>query len=187
MEKYLFHSGGPEVSALFPGLIEIQTGARFERAALTVRAICAVVDDGTPTKLLEKGIRERCEYRLLRAVKKLSQSQLEGPYRVAGPSEIKWQTLHTFMATGDALFVVEGYVSRRNSWKPCIWMSDCCSSEGSFYLDSCRTPSAEDMLAIENCLNVGFKRRSAEFIACLQNQRVKVGCTEQPDGSQLCY
>ena len=66
-------------------------------------------------------------------------------------------------------------------------ISDCCSIDGSIYLDSCREPDDSEMQVVKFCLAEGLQLGTDEYVECLREDGVNVGCDEQADGSRVCY
>ncbi len=187
MRAYSMQSGGSDSSDLFPEIVQFETGARLDNAGLTVRALCGVVNDGTKTDILSRGLQDQCEPQLLRAIRKLSQSSTSSPFRAAGATQVAWEFHDEFLPTGDMALVLEGHISVADGQMPCIWKSDCCSQDGRVFLDSCRTPAESELAAADQCVAQGLKLRSADYVDCLRDNGVDAGCVDQPDGSRLCY
>lgn len=167
--------------------IRYDTGGRRNGDGLHIRAVCGTIIDPMNHYASALNIQPHCEENLLRTMRKLSQAPDTSPYRVAGPSEIEWSKRTVTLVSGDSAFIIEGKYTLRKGLPSCLWISDCCSREGSTYLDSCRTPTASEMKVIESCLGTGDGYRSEQYLACLRDANVKVGCEEQPDGSRICY
>ena len=186
MKGYSMHSGGS--GNLDLGMpLQFETGARRVDGRVAVRATCGVVIGVELDNAVSKQARSDCENWLLRTVMRLSQPQLSGPYRVAAPSEFEWESRFANLVSGDSALIVDGRYTFTEKHVPCHWISDCCSSNGSTYLDSCRVPTKSEMQNIDNCLAESGTHRSEKFIGCLREAGVKVGCEDQVDGSQVCY
>lgn len=186
MQGYSTHSSGSGTIGLDTPR-GFQAGARRVDGRISVRALCGVVLGQGHDAAVTTKIESYCESRLFGTVRKLSQSQTTGPYRVAGPSEFAWERRFVTLVSGDPALVLEGRYSFTDTHTPCIWNSDCCSPEGTVYLDSCRTPTADDLQIIDECLSEERAPRSEEFFACLRTAGVEVGCEVQSDGSRICH
>ena len=186
MTRYSMHSSGGGAVHLNESL-QFETGARRNDGHVSVRAICGVVIGVELDEALSEQIRSYCESRLLRTVKKLGQPQATGPYRVARLSEFEWKTRFVRLVSGDSALIVEGRYAFAEPHVPCLWISDCCSRNGSLYLDSCRVPAESELQSIETCLDEVETRRSEQFVDCLRSAGVKVGCEDQADGSLICH
>ena len=167
--------------------LSLNVGARRVDGFVAVRALCGIVIDEQADEPPASQPFSACEPWLLRTVKRLSQSQPPGAYRVPAPSAFAWQQRHVRLVSGHAAQILDGRFTFSEKHTPCRWISDCCSTNGSFYLGSCRTPSEAELNSIEACLADTGSHRSPEFEACLQRAGVKVGCEVQADGSQICY
>ena len=186
MKGYSMHSSGGGISN-FNLPEEYQTGARRNDGRIRVRAMCGVVFGLQLDETVSTQIKSDCESKLLRTVKRLSQPQGAGPYRVAAPSEFEWEKRFAKLASGDTALVLKGRYTFTEEHVPCLWISDCCSSDGFFYLDSCRAPSEIELRTIQTCLSEVESRRSEEFTDCLRTAGLKAGCEEQADGSRICF
>lgn len=168
-------------------LQEFVTGARRDDGRIAVRAACGVVIDVEFDESVSAQLMSDCEKHLLRTVKKLSQPQGDDAYRVAAPSEFDWEKHFISLVSGDNALVLEGRYIFPGVHTPCLWISNCCSWEGGFYLDSCRAPTESELQIIQTCLHQVKSRRSDAFTDCLRSSRVKAGCEEQADGSRICF
>ena len=117
----------------------------------------------------------------------ISQSTATSSYRAAGATEVEWKSKTVVIVSGDSAFVVEGYFTFAAKHKSCRLINDCCSRDGSTYLDSCRVVTEIELQTIMSCLAAGLKLGSDEYFDCLRKADVKVGCEEQADGSRICY
>ncbi len=189
MKDYSTHSSvsGSGIFEHFNGAFVMETGARRDGEQLVVRAVCGVIVDGQPDNTAPERTRARCEKWILRAIRMLSQPQGTSPYRVAGAAEVEWKSKTATLASGDTAFVMEGHHTFTPNHTPCLWISDCCSSDGKVYLDSCRSPTEVELEAVKSCLAQEKQPRTEEYLGCLRKAEVKVGCDEQADGSRICY
>jgi hypothetical protein len=186
MEDYsTYSSGGGSIGSELP--LSFETGDRRIDGRVAVRAICAVVFGLQLDETASTETKSFCESNLLRTVKKLSQPQAKGPYRVAGPSDFDWEHRTTTLVSGESALVWEGRYAFTEKHVPCQWISDCCSPDGHFYLDSCRAPTKSELGTINTCLAEEGTHHSEKFFECLRTAGVKVGCENQADGSQICY
>lgn len=185
MEGYSPHSSGGMAN---PGDLQQQfeTGARRKDGRVAVRAVCGVVSGPELDEAVSEQLKSGCEERLLRTVKKLSQPEAKGSFRVPGTSEFDWESRFAWLASGDRVLVWEGRYTFTEPHVPCLWISDCCSSEGIFYLGSCRTPTAGELQEIDTCLEKETIHTD-EFVGCLRAAGVRAGCEDQADGSQICH
>lgn len=184
---YSTHSSGGIGIEGIERSISFMTGARRQERGFDIRAQCGVIIDGEPDDALHDSLRTGCEKRLLRTIKKLSQSAEPGPYRAGGTSEIEWQSRVVTLVTSDVAYIVEGRYSDNQMDTPCINIDSCCPTNGALYLDSCREPTDTEWRAIDHCQSKGLGCRSPEYMDCLREQGVKAGCESQPDGSRICY
>ena len=180
------HSSGGGYSDLGKPL-RFETGARRVDGRVAVRATCGVIVGVEHDEAMSKQASSDCESRLLRTVMRLSQPLAASPYRVAGPSEFNWESRFAKLVSGDTALIVEGQYTFTEKHVPCRWISDCCSSNGSIYLGSCRVPTKSETRNIDNCLAEVGTHHSEQFIGCLRAAGVKVGCEDQVDGSQICF
>ena len=186
MKDYSMHSsGGGSVGLNMPQSIE--TGARRKNGHIVVRAVCGVVFDGQLDESVSMLAKSNCERRLLRTIKKLSQPQAAGPFRVAAASEIEWESRFATLVSSNTAHIVDGHYTFTEKHAPCLWISDCCSENGAIYLDSCRAPNDSELQTIDACLAEGSHRGSEAFLGCLRAAGVKAGCEEQADGARICY
>ena len=167
--------------------VSFMTGIRRREQGFELRALCGVLVDGDPDNALRESLVTGCEEKLLRTIKRLSQSPEPGPYRAAGAAEIDWQSRVAVLVTSDVAYVMEGRYANSQNYTPCLFIDSCCPLNGSLYLDSCREPTDAEWQGIDHCQSEGLGCRSPEYLACLREQGVKVGCETQPDGSRLCY
>ncbi|MGI9224465.1 MAG: hypothetical protein ACR2QX_08330 [Woeseiaceae bacterium] len=181
------HSGGGMGIEGTDRSIAFTTGAKRREDGIDMYALCGFITDGELDDELHAPLRAECEERLLRTIKKLSQPAEPGPYRAAGASEITWQSRVVTLITSDIAYVVEGHYLSDQQFTPCLRISDCCSTNGALYLDSCREPTEAEWKAIDYCQAKGLGCRSPDYMACLREQDIKAGCEPQPDGSRLCY
>lgn len=165
----------------------LEIGVRRQGVDLQMRALCGFTYAEMPDESVSARWRSDCERRLYRMIKSLSQSDPAGPYRVAGPSEIEWQTHSATLVSGHNALILDGRYSFPEGHRPCRDISDCCSEDGALYLQSCRTPTETELKAIDQCLEAGHGRGSDDFVGCLRAAGVKAGCQVQDDGSYLCY
>ncbi len=187
MKDYSMQSGGTVSAKFIDGSIHFETGTRRHGEHLVVRGVCGVVVNGQLDEAISTATMSGCEQTLLRTIMMLSQPQAASPYYAAGATNIEWQSRPTSLATGDIALVVEGRQTLPIGHMPCRWISDCCSSDGSIYLDSCREPDDSEMQVVRFCLAEGLQLRTDEYVECLRDDGVKVGCDEQADGSRICY
>lgn len=186
MKGYSTHSSGAGTDeSNLPAHFE--TGERRADGRINVRAACGRAVDLPLRENVSESFKSYCRDKLWRTVKKLSQTEAEGSYRVAAPSEFEWQSRTVALVSGDTAVVWVGDYSFTGSHVPCLWISDCCSIDGQLYLDSCRTPTEGELTIIDRCLGTKRGHRSDEFHRCLREEGMTVGCEEQPDGSQVCY
>ena len=186
MKGYSSHSsGGGTTDSDLPQHFE--TGERRIDGRVAVRAICGSVVDLPLSKTVSAESKSFCQSKLQRTVKKLSQPQEMGAYRVAGPSEFNWDSQTATLASGDTALVWVGHYTFAEKHVPCLWVSECCSADGYFYLDSCRAPNESELKIIDQCLEEERGSHSEEFLGCLRTAGMKVGCEDQADGSQICY
>ena len=181
------HSGGGMGIEGTDRSVAFTTGAKPHEDGIDMHAMCGFIFDGELDDTLHAPLLAACEERLLRTIKKLSQPSEPGPYRAAGASEIKWQSRVVTLITSDIAYVVEGHYLSDQRFTPCVWINDCCATNGALYLDSCREPSDAEWQAIDHCQAKGLGCRSPDYMACLREQGIKAGCEPQPDGSRLCY
>jgi len=168
--------------------VKIQTGTRKEDKYRVIRALCAMTFDSYPDQAALSNFNSDCETQLLRTIRMVSQPEEAGPFRAAGPSEIEWQSSRTVvLASADNAVVFDGRYVFESDQTPCQWISDCCSSDGFMYLDSCRVPTEAELQSVKSCLSQGLRPRSEDFFACMREANVKIGCDEQADGSRICY
>lgn len=163
-----------------------RVGSRRADGAYRVRAVCGSVLSPEHDEAIRGQTRAACESRLMLTVKRLSQERADGSYVVASPAEFTWDSRQTMLVSGDYAFIVEGRYEFSAGHVPCRRISDCCSRDGSLYLDSCRVPTESELKAIDTCLDAVGTRRSEEFDLCLRDAGVRVGCERQNDGSQVC-
>ncbi len=187
MKGYRMHNNGTVSAKFIDGSIHFETGTRRQGEHLVVRGTCGVVVKGQLDEAISTATRSRCEQTLLQTIMMLSQPQSESPYYAAGATSIEWQSRPTSLATGDIALVVEGRQTLPIGHMPCRWISDCCSSDGSIYLDSCREPDDSEMQVVRFCLAEGLQLGTDEYVECLREDGVNVGCDEQADGSRICY
>lgn len=186
MKGYSMHSSGGGTNDLnLPQ--EFQTGARRNNGHVAVRIMCGVVFGLQLDETASTQTKSDCQSKLLYTVKKLSQPQGTGPYRVAAPSEFEWERRFARLISGDTALILEGRYIFSKKHVPCLWISDCCSTEGYFYLDSCRAPTESELQIIESCLEEVERLRSEEFTGCLSAASMEVGCEDQADGSRICF
>ncbi len=167
--------------------VEIQTGTRKEDKYRVIRALCAMTFDSYPDQAALSNFNSECETQLLRTIRMISQPEEAGPFRAAGPSEIEWQSRTVVLASADNAVVFDGRYVFESDQTPCLWISDCCSTDGYMYLDSCRVPTEAELQSVKSCLSQGLQPRSEDFFACMREANVKIGCDEQADGSRICY
>ena len=129
----------------------------------------------------------KCEQHLLDTVISLGQSKPGEVYRIAALSDTAWEKNIVTLLSGDTALIVEGRYQFEKPHTPCREISDCCPRDGSYYLNSCRTPTEQELHVIEACLATEDRVASEEFTTCLRSGGVKVGCELQPDGSRICY
>lgn len=185
MKGYSSHSsGGGTTGSHRPQLFE--TGARRIEGRVAVRAVCGSIVQPPPAKDVLTDSRTFCEGKLQRTVRKLSQSQSKGPYRVAGPSEFDWESRTATLVSGDSALIWEGHYRFSDQHVPCLWISGCCSTDGQLYLGSCRAPTDGELKIVDKCLGGERAHRSGEFLDCLREAGMSVGCEDQADGSQIC-
>ena len=166
---------------------EFHTGARRDNGHVAVRAMCGVVFGLQLDESVSTQFKSDCERRLLRTVKRLSQPQGTNAYRVPAPSDFEWERRVARLISGDTALILEGRYIFSEKHVPCLWISDCCSTEGHFYLDSCRAPTESELQIIESCLEEVERLRSEEFTDCLRAASMEVGCEDQADGSRICF
>lgn len=162
------------------------TGMLRADGRIVVRAACGVISGDGPAETVSAETRASCEAGLLRTIVIFSQPETAGPYRVAAPSEILWDSGAATLVSGDRAFIVDGRYSFSEGHTPCRLVSNCCSTDGALYLQSCRTPTEKELRVIDDCLAAGNDRHSAEYMTCLRKAGVRVGCEEQDDGSRIC-
>lgn len=187
MKSYRSHSGRSGGHRDPDKQVEIQIGIRKEDENRIIRALCAMTFDSYPDEVVISEFKSDCETQLLRTIKRISQPEEAGPFRAAGRSEIEWQSRNVVLASADKAIVLDGRHVFESNQTPCQWISGCCSTDGAIYLDSCRTPTEPDKQGISSCLTQGLRPRSEEFLHCLSDQDVMVGCEDQADGSRICY
>jgi hypothetical protein len=185
--SYSTHSSGSLGIEGIENSVSFTTGSRRQDQGFDIRAQCGVIIDGEPDDALHDSLHTGCEKRLLRTIKKLSQSAESGPYRAGGASEIEWQSRVITLVTSDIAYIVEGRYTNSQMATPCLYIDSCCSTNGALYLDSCREPTDTEWGAIDHCQTKGLGCRSPEYLDCLREQGVKAGCETQPDGSRICY
>lgn len=184
---YLSHANGGLGIEDIQQSVSFMTGAQRTDQGLDMRALCGVVVDGDPDDALRQALVAGCEETFLRTIKKLSQPAEPGPYRAGGAAEIDWQSRIVTLITSDVALVVEGRYTNSQKYTPCLLIDSCCPLNGTLYLDSCREPTDTEWQAIDHCQSKGLGCRSPEYLTCLREQGVKVGCEAQPDGSRLCH
>ena len=151
------------------------------------RALCAVAGDGQPVDTYADHAKADCEDHFLRTIKRASQPRGDEPYVTGGASQVEWSSKMDTIMTGGQALIIDGRFSAKQPYAPCLSLSDCCSMDGSIYLDSCRAPTEDELRVIDACLRNGHRTYENEYQACLRDADVKIGCEEQPDGSRLCY
>lgn len=186
MEDYSMHSSGGSIN-VHGQPQDFYSGARRIDGRVAVSAACGTIVGHEPDESVSMQLLADCGQVLLRTVKRLSQPKTAGPYSVAAPSEFEWDEQSVTLVSGDTALIVEGRYMFADSHTPCLWISDCCSIDGIFYLDSCRAPSESELQIIQTCLAKSDSRHSDEFESCLDSSGLKVGCEEQADGSRTCF
>ena len=187
MKNYSVHSSMTGSSEYIDGRLDIITGTRRQGEQIAVRAVCGVVLDGQLSETVSMRTRAECEKYMLRTIMKVSQPQSASPYRAAGADEVEWNSKTAVLVSSDIAFIVDGRYTFTQEHTPCLWISGCCSTDGSIYLDSCRVPTEAELQAVKSCLSQGLQPRSEDFFACMREANVKIGCDEQADGSRVCY
>jgi len=187
MQDHSMHVSGNVSSKSIDGSLLIDMGTRWHGIRLELRALCGVVVYGQFDEAIAAATQSGCEQALLKRIRMLSQSQSVSPYRAAGAAEIEWQRSSINLATGDLALVVDGRYSFPKGHKSCRMMFDCCSLVGAIYLNSCRVPNDSELQAVTSCLAEGLTTRTTEFVQCLRDGGVKMGCEDQADGSRICY
>ena len=187
MKNYSIHSSGTDQPEYFDNRFYFKIGARKSGEKRVMRAVCGVVVDGPVHETVSLGAKAGCEKRFLRRIRMVSQSTATSPYRAAGAAEIEWKSKTAVIVSGDSALVVEGYYTFAEKHKSCRLINDCCSLDGSAYLDSCRVVTEIEMQTIMSCLAAGLKLGTEEYFDCLRKADVKVGCEEHADGSRICY
>lgn len=188
MKGYSIHLGGGSTNDLnMPQ--EVRVGARRDNGHVAVRAMCGVIFGLQLDESVSTQIKSDCEKQLLRTVKKLSQPQGTNAYRVPAPSDFDWERRVSRLISGETALILEGSYTFSEKHAPCMWISDCCSIDGYFYLDSCRAPTESELQVIDSCLEeVGMETlHSEEFADCLRTESIDVGCEDQADGSRICF
>lgn len=187
MKNHLMQSSSTGNSEYFSGPLEIEIGTRRQGEQIGLRAVCGAVIDGRPSETISMWIKAVCEENVLRSIKMLSQPQAEGPYRAAGAAEIDWSSKTTTLASTETALIVEGLYKFPKKHRPCRYINDCCGGDGHVYLDSCRIPTESELKVIKSCLAQGQQPHTDEYLGCLREADVKVGCDEQADGSRICF
>ncbi len=181
----LLHSGTEETMQRSRIVFEVRSGSAGDTMALM--AICGTELDGEPSDALVGDIRSHCGRLLRRNIVRFAQPDGDSPYRVYGMDETTWTTTRTIVGADLDALLLEGRYLFPSNHTPCRFISDCCSRDGSMYLESCREPSVTEHEAIVVCLERGLRIRTGRFHECLREQDVPVGCELQSDGSSLCY
>lgn len=153
----------------------------------TLEAICAAVVNEVIDDASRNELQLACEKRFLHMIAVMSQTDRMSPYRVAGGNELEWRSHYASIASGDLAFVLEGHYRFPAGHYSCRSTNNCCDMDGALYLNSCRTPTADEQKAIDICAAECSCYRSEEYMNCLRDQGVTVGCEDQDDGSRLCY
>ena len=186
MSDYSVHSSGSGTNA--HDLIQVTfSGTRRIDDHVVIAAACGAIVDANYGDNVTAQLKSDCERVLARTVKLLSQSNPTGTYRVPASTDFAWSTDYVRIVSGDNAMIAEGQYKFPDVHTPCRWKSDCCSSDGSIYLSSCRVPSESERQAIQSCLSESIALRSGEFQECLRAAGVKIGCERQSDGSQICH
>ena len=181
-----YSNGGTAVEGLTDGA-QFETAWRRTAAGIEMRAVCAIIVPSDPVADdLREHLQHACAERLLRAIQRLSDSEPR-PYRAAGAGALTWVSHLATLATSDVALVVDGSYTDPHSFTPCVGKQHCCSANGALYLDSCREPTEAEWDAINLCQGDGLQLPAPEYLDCLRDHGVHVGCEDQPDGRRLCY
>ena len=186
MDKYSMHSSGGGTNARGQPQ-DFHSGARRNDGRVAVSAACGTIVGLDLDETVSTQLKADCERLLLRTVKGLSQSKPTETYNVAAPSDFEWDREVVRLVSGDIGLILEGRYQFADVHTPCRWISDCCSIDGIFYLNSCRAPSEGELQVIQTCLSKVESIRSKDFEGCLRSAGVRTGCEEQADGSQICF
>jgi len=186
MDEYSMHSSAGGTGARGQPQ-ESFSGARRIDRRVVVGAACGTIVGLEYDENVSMQLTADCERLLLRTVKGLSQSKPTGTYNVAASSDFEWDREVVKLVSGDTGLILEGRYEFADVHMPCRWISDCCSSDGIIYLNSCRAPSESELQVIQTCLSEVESLRSKEFEGCLRSAGVRAGCEEQADGSQICF
>lgn len=187
MKNYSTDIGGSGSTENLSSAFRLEIGTQRRGELIVVRAVCGAVIDTQHDERISAGTKADCEKNMLRTIRKLSQPQTAGAYSAAGAGDVEWTNKTVTLVSGNQAFVVDGHYRFAKLHKPCLWISECCSSDGMIYLDSCRAPTDSELLAVSSCLARGLQGRTDEFAGCLSEADVEVGCEDQPDGSRICY
>ncbi len=160
--------------------------ARTDNGAL-METICAVVVTGLIDNDSRDTLEQECTGYFLHLIAKMSQPDRTSPFRAAGRNELEWQSRYASIASGDMVFVLTGRYRFPIGHRSCRLINNCCASSGRDFLYSCRTLSAEEEQAMNNCIGEYFYVSTEQYLNCLQHQGVKFGCEDQDDGSRICY
>ena len=180
---FVFSGGLRAVSGqVHAAFYEGRTGNRRTMEAICIIVVNEVIDDASRNEL-----QLACKKRLLDTIAMMSQTDRMSPYRAAGSNELEWRSDYASIASGDLAFVLEGSYLFPIGHYSCRLNNNCCDMEGALYLNSCRTPTADEQKAINICAAECSCVRSEEYMNCLRDQGVTVGCEDQDDGSRLCY
>ncbi len=173
------------------GVIDFNTGVRREGGVLVLRGVCGSVIPPrySPQQAdrIHSQVRQECEARMLRSMQMLGPTPDNETYRVAAAHEIDWESSPVTVSADVDAIIVEGRYTFPSGHRPCLYVSDCCSTAGTMYLGNCREPTETELTAISACLEDKVRIRTPEFEACLREQDLRVGCELQPDGSKICY
>ena len=180
-------SSGSKHEARFDGPVHLQIGYQWIGERRTMRGICGVVFGGPDVETSSAELVTACEKDLLQMIRRISQPASVSPYVAAGAKQVNWQSRFVTIASGDGALIVEGRYTFDRNHKSCRLINDCCSTDGSVYLDSCRAPTETELRSVETCLADGLELNSDEYIACLREADIKVGCEENSDDWRLCY
>jgi hypothetical protein len=152
-----------------------------------METICAVVVDGVIDSDSRDAAEQGCTTSFLHMIAKISQPDRMSPYRAAGRNELEWWSRYASIASGDLVFVLTGRYRFPVGHRSCRLLNNCCDMEGSRFLQSCRTPSADENKAIDICAAEFPSPCSSQYKHCLQDRGIKIGCEDQDDGSRICY
>jgi hypothetical protein len=153
----------------------------------TLNVVCGLLVQQDAAEDPPALLRRECQDRALKAIRDLSQSEPKVPFRAAGASELFWSESLATLESADTAFIAEARYQFPRGHVACRLRGDCCPGPGPAFLGSCREPTQAEKAAIDACLALGLRARTAEYTECLVANGVKVGCEPQDDGSRLCY